>query len=128
MNWRLLVYLSLFGFVMAIATINFIPQAFEPVLWLAIFAFCAYSIAKNCDSRFFFHGFLLSIINCIYIIAFHVAFFESYSAAHAEFVNAIPQGVNPRIMSAAFGVVAGIASGIVQGVLAIVAAKMQKKI
>ena len=41
MNWRLLLYLSLFGFVMAIATINFLPQQFEYILWPFIFGFWA---------------------------------------------------------------------------------------
>lgn len=128
MNWRLLLYLSFFGAAMAIATISFIPIMVEPVLWLAIFGFCSYSIAKNCDSRFFFHGFILSIINCIYISAFHTAFFDSYSAAHPEFINSLPQGVNPRMASAASGVMIGVASGVIQGLLCLAAAKMQKKL
>jgi hypothetical protein len=127
MNWGLLLRLSIFGFGMAIVTISFLPQTYEYVVWPFIFIFCAYSIAKNCDDRFFIHGFMLSIINCIYIVAFHTAFFNSYAAAHDAAVAALPQGPNPRAMSAAFGVIAGIVSGIVQGAFCLVAAKMQKK-
>ena len=112
---------------MAIATISFIPQNFEWILWLFIFGFCAYSIAKHCDSRYFFHGFMLSIINCIYITAFHAAFWDRYYAAHSDFISGLPQGVSPRAMVAAFGLVAGVVSGLVQGGLAFGAAKLQKK-
>ena len=127
MNWRLLLYLSLFGFVMAIATISFIPMGIEPILWLFIFGFCAYSIAKHCNDRYFFHGFMLSIINCIYIVAFHTAFWDSYSSAHSEMIASFPSGVNPKIISAATGPVAGVLSGIIQGLLCVVAAKIRNK-
>lgn len=126
MNWRLLLYLSFFGFIMAIATISFIPMTVEPILWLAIFGFCSYSIAKNCESRFFFHGFMLSIINCIYITAFHVAFFDAYAASH-DMAAATINGVSTRIFVAATGVVAGVLSGLVQGALCYGLAKTQKK-
>ena len=126
MNWRLLLYLSLFGFVMAIATISFLPQTFEYIVWPFIFCFCAYTISKNCNDRLFVHGFMLSIINCIYIVAFHSAFFETYAAAHDAAIAA-PQGPSPRAMSAAFGVVAGIISGVVQGAFCIIAGKLRSK-
>jgi hypothetical protein len=127
MNWGLLLRLSAFGFVMAIATISFIPQQFEYVVWPFIFGFCAYTIAKKCDDRFFIHGFMLSIINCIYIVAFHTAFFDAYASAHDAAIAMLPQGPSPRAMSAALGVVAGVISGIIQGVFCIIAAKLQKK-
>ena len=112
---------------MAIATISFLPQQFEYILWPFIFGFCAYSIAKHCEDRFFFHGFFLSIINCIYIVAFHTAFFETYAAAHEPWISMLPPGSNTRAMSAAAGIVIGIVSGIIQGLCCIAAAKMQSK-
>lgn len=128
MNWRLLVYLSLFGFVMAIATVSFIPTNLEPILWLFVFGFSAYSIAKHCDSRFFFHGFILCIINCIYIVAFHTAFFDAYSLAHADLIARVPQGMSARMFFAATGPVFGVISGILLGLLSVGTAKLQKKI
>ncbi len=127
MNWGLLLKLSAFGFAMAIATISFIPQQFEYVLWPIIFGFCAYSIAKNCQDRLFFHGFLLSIINCVYIVAFHSAFFITYSSAHESLINGLPQGPSLIAMSAAMGVMIGVISGVVQGALCIGFSKMLMK-
>ena len=127
MNWRLLLYLSLFGLVMAIATVSFLPQTFEYIVWPFIFGFCAYTIAKRCQDRYFFHGFFLSIINCVYIVAFHVAFWDAYSAAHADMIASLPQGPSPRAMAAAIGLIAGVLSGIVQGLFCLVAAKLQNK-
>ena len=113
---------------MAIATISFIPSEYEPVLWLVIFGFCSYSIAKTCDDRFFIHGFLLSIINCIYITAFHAAFYDAYSSSHAAQVAMIPSGMNPKVLMPAIGVLIGIISGVIQGGFCLLAAKMQKKL
>ena len=127
MNWGLLLRLSAFGAVMAIATINFLPQTFEYIVWPFIFAFCAYAIAKNCEDRLFIHGFMLSIINCIYIVAIHTAFFDMYAAAHNGWISSLPPGLNPRAMSAAYGVVAGIVSGIVLGIFCVLANRMLKK-
>ena len=112
---------------MAIATINFLPQTFEYVVWPVIFGICAYAIAKNCEDRHFIHGFMLSIINCIYIVAFHTAFFDSYAAAHNGWISSLPAGPSPMAMSAAFGVIVGIVSGVVQGAFCIIAAKMRKQ-
>ena len=128
MNWSLLLKLSAFGFVMAIATISFIPWEYEPVLWIFIFGICSYTIAKTCSDRFFIHGFLLSIINCIYITAFHAAFYDAYSASHSAQVAMVPTGMNPKVLMPAMGVAIGIVSGLIQGGFCLLAAKMQKKL
>src|SRR2546422_8694448 len=47
MNWQLIVQLSLFGLVMALATVFVVPSNAEPLLWLLIFVICAYLIAKR---------------------------------------------------------------------------------
>ncbi|MBI1333416.1 MAG: hypothetical protein GC165_11125 [Armatimonadetes bacterium] len=127
MNWRLLVYLSLFAFVMAIATISFIPQMYEVILWVFIFGFCSYFIAKHATGQFFFHGFMLGIISCIYLVTFRFAFFDAYSATHGDLLSAYPQGISPRTVTAALAVIEGTFGGVLLGLLTFGVAKMQKK-
>lgn len=75
MKIKLIVQLSLFGFAMALATVFFIPSNIETVCWLIIFIICAYIIARNCSSKFFLHGFLVSLVNCVWITSGHVLLF-----------------------------------------------------
>ncbi|MGA3051148.1 MAG: hypothetical protein ABSE00_04425, partial [Chitinispirillaceae bacterium] len=56
MNWKLILQLSLFGLAMAIATVFIILSKIEPFFWLAIFALCAYVIARQAPDRYFLHG------------------------------------------------------------------------
>src|SRR5689334_12060712 len=81
MNWKLIFLLSLFGLAMAFATVFWIPTRFEPFCWLAIFAFCAWTVAKRVEakrSKLFLHGFMISILNGLWITAVHLWFVQIY--------------------------------------------------
>ena len=78
MNIKLIFQLSLFGLAMAFATLFWIPLNYEPFFWLIIFIICAYLIAKKCFEKYFLNGFLVSIVNCIWITAAHLIFFHTY--------------------------------------------------
>ncbi|HSY76096.1 MAG TPA: hypothetical protein VK890_04525, partial [Bacteroidia bacterium] len=67
MNLKLILALSLFGLFMALATVYFIPSNVENFLWPVIFIICAYLVAKNAPGKYFLHGFLTSLVNCIWI-------------------------------------------------------------
>jgi len=67
MNWKIIFQLSVFGLIMAIATVWLIPEKVEPIFWLFIFIFSAYIIAKAVGRRYFLHGFCVSLVNCIWI-------------------------------------------------------------
>lgn len=130
MNWGLLLKLSTFGFAMAIATIELIPFEFELILWVFIFGFCAYAIVKQCTESLFMHGFMLSMITCIYYTVFHFAFFETYAASHTALMSqvnqVVPPGSNQKPLVVAFGVVFCVISGIIQGLFCHFMAKSQK--
>jgi len=130
MNWNLLIKLSLFGLAMGVATTFFIPSNVEGMLWPVIFIICAYLIAKNCMQMYFTHGFCLSLLNCIWIIAAHVIFYNSYVKEHAQEVaiyNHNPYEVSPQVALAITGVIIGIASGLVQALFAYIASKIVKR-
>src|SRR5260370_37958050 len=97
MNWKLIFLLSLFGLGMAVASL-FGLGLFEPVLWFAIFVIYAWVIAKNCTRRYFLHGFLVSVVNSIWITAIHASFFTMYVANNPQVNRPTPAGINPRVL------------------------------
>lgn len=127
MNWKLIFQLSLFGLGMAIATVFWVPSSVEPFLWLAIFIVCAYIIARRCASRYFLHGFLTSLVNCVWITGFHILLFRTYLANHpqeAEMMAKMPMHAHPRIMMLVTGPVVGVVSGLVLGLFSFIASKL----
>ena len=130
MNWKLIFQLSIFGLIMAFGTVSLIPQNIEPVFWLAIFVFCALVIAKVCIAQYFLHGFLVSIVNCIWITSAHIILFQTYLANHpdeAEMMTKMPFNLTPRLMMLITGPIIGIISGLVLGLFAYMASLMVKK-
>lgn len=126
MNWKLIIQLSLFGLIMAFATISLIPEKIEPAFWLVIFVFCAYVIARVCAGKYFLHGFLVSMVNCIWITGAHGFFYSSYVANHPD-MAAMYTGIHPRLMMLVYGPVAGVLFGIILGLFSFVASKIVKK-
>ena len=130
LNGKLILALSMFGLAMGIATVFVIPSNIEPVFWLAIFLVCAYLIAKRARGRFFLHGFLVSVVNSVWITSAHVLLFESYIARHAQeatMMAKMPMPDSPRLMMLMTGPVVGVASGLVLGLFCFVASKLVKR-
>jgi len=129
MNWKIIFQLSSFGFIMAIATIFLIPITLEPVFWIIIFAFCSFVIAKVCTGKYFLHGVFVCLINCFWIITFHVLFAKTYTHHHLQIVGSIPHplGQHPRLAMVVTGPIFGIISGLVLGSFSWVASKIIPK-
>ncbi|HEX6764000.1 MAG TPA: hypothetical protein VF103_00955 [Polyangiaceae bacterium] len=126
---KLVVLLSLPGLFMAFATVFFIPSRIEPAFWLPIFIFCAIVIARAGVPKPFLHGFLVSLVNCVWITSAHILFAGTYLANHveeAEMLKTMPSPDSPRLMMAMTGPAVGIASGLVLGLFSYVAAKLVK--
>jgi hypothetical protein len=133
MNWKIILQLSIFGLIMAFGTVSLIPQNIEPAFWLIIFVFCAYVIAKVCTRKYFLHGFLLSLVNCIWLTAVHAIYYKNYTAHHP--VNAsmgtdmLPASfiTHPRLAMIIVAPLIGIMFGIILGLFSFVAAKIVNK-
>jgi hypothetical protein len=120
MSWRLVFTLSLFGAAMGIATVYVVPSTVEPLFWLAIFALCAWTVARRVERLRFLHGLALGIANSIWITSAHVLLFDAYVARHPREVEAMANmPLPPRVMMAVTGPVIGVASGVVIGLLAL---------
>lgn len=129
MHWRLIFELSLFGLAMGIATVFLISSSTEPVFWLVIFAFCAYTIADQCASRQFLHGLLVSMVNSVWITGAHVLGAGRYLANHPQesaMLHSIPLTNRVRVAMLLMGPVVGIVSGVVLGLFAFAASKLVK--
>jgi len=127
MNKILLVKLSFFGLAMALATVFWIPSTFEPFLWLAIFIFCAYLIAKKSSELFFVQGFLLRILNTIWVTAIHILFSTTYLTNHPEaneLIASSPLPNSPKLMMLMTGPIIGVISGLILGIFASIAARI----
>jgi len=130
MNWRLIFMLSLFGLAMAIATVFWVPEKAEWAFWLAIFLINAYLIAKNAAGKYFLTGFMVSLVNCVYIVGAHVLFYATYMDNHpmmAQMGGHMPMHNHPRLAMILMGPLFGIGFGMVQGLLAWIAGMVFKK-
>jgi hypothetical protein len=132
MNWKIIFQLSVFGLIMAFATVSLIPEKIEPVFWIVIYLFSAWVIAKVCNSKYFLHGFLVCLINCIWITSAHVIWYDSYIAHHpgvASQLATLPgrQALHPRLLTVIFAPIFGVVCGIVLGLFSFIASKIVKK-
>lgn len=130
MNWRLIFQLSLFGLAMSLLTISLVPSGLETVFWVIIFATCAYIIVKRCSGNYFLHGFLVSMVNSIWITTAHVFFYNSYIAHHSDMqfmTGHLPLSNHPRLLMVFMGPVFGAAFGLILGLFSFVASKLIKK-
>jgi hypothetical protein len=130
MNYKLILQLSLFGLAMAIATVYWIPSNLEPAFWLVIFIVCAWFIAKKCSGKYFLNGFMVSIVNSIWITSAHIILFNTYLSHHskeAEMMANMPMHESPRLLMLMTGPIIGIVSGLILGLFALLASKMVKK-
>jgi hypothetical protein len=123
-NGKLILKLSLFGLAMAFATAFVVPQSAEPLLWLPIFAFCAYVIAKEAPERPFMHGVLLGVINSVWTTAIHILLSGPYLARHpgeAGMMEMLNLPIVPQAVMAIVGTCIGVTSGIVIGLFSLAA-------
>jgi len=123
MNWKLIFALSVFGLAMAVASL-FGLGMLEPLLWLAIFIIYAWLIATRATGKYFLHGFLVSVVNSIWI---HALFFSVYAKNNPQFVQGVPPGMNPRVLMIIMGPLVGAVFGVIAGLFAFIASKVFKK-
>jgi hypothetical protein len=131
MNWKLIFQLSVFGLIMAFATVFLIPEMFEPVFWIVIFIFSAYIIVQRVNNRYFLHGFMVSLVNCVWITIAHIVFYSTYIANHPSVAKMAVEypflPTHPRLAILITGPVVGIICGLILGLFAFIGSLMIKK-
>ena len=129
MNWKLIFGLSLIGLAMAFITVSWNAPRLEQFIWLLIFLLSAYLIAKNADGRFFLHGFLVSILSCIWETIVHIKLADAYLTHHADKAAICTRmftesGATVQQSLVLIGVFIGVLSGIVLGLFAVAASRI----
>ncbi len=130
MNWKVLLPLSGFGIAMGCLALFGLTKGVEPILWLLIYILSALVIAKRAGPKYFLHGFLLGVLNGIWVTLIHAYFFDTYILHNPEMLEQyqkIPQSINPRVMMFIIGPLIGAVTGVVAGLLAILAARIFRR-
>ncbi len=129
-KWKLIFSLSLTGIAMAIAGVFGWMGKIEPLIWLVIFVLYAIVIAKRIEDRFFLHGFLVSVINGVWIAIIHSLFFSTYMANNPDMVASyqkFPHSIPPQVMMLIVGPIIGAGTGLVAGLFTYIASAIMKK-
>ena len=126
-NWKFIVQLSMPGLVMAFATISLVSSSAEPFVWILIFLWAGYMVAKNTGGKHFLYGFFVSILNSVWVTGVHIAFAGVYLDHHpqeAAMMSAISASGSPWFTMLTTGMMIGGVSGIILGFVALIAGKI----
>ena len=118
MNVRLVLMLSLFGPLVAIATLlGVIHTGWESAVWAVIAVVCAGVLARQAPGKFFLHGFLTGFIAGAVAPLIQALFINQYLAhnpRYADTMKSMP-GVSPAVLAVIaaplWGAVLGVAIG-----------------
>jgi len=130
MKWKLIFLLSLFGLAMAFATVFWIHVKLELFCWLVIFIISAYLIAMNCINRYFLHGLLVGLLNCVWITVIHIFYFHTFMAHHVRMARKIGDMTisdHPLRMMTIMGIGFGIVLALILGLLSFSVSRLVKK-
>ena len=118
MNVRLVLMLSLFGPLVAIATLlGVIHTGWESAVWAVFAVVCAGVLARQAPGKFFLHGFLTGFIAGAVAPLIQALFINQYLAHNpraADTMKSMP-GVSPAVLvviaAPLWGAVVGVATG-----------------
>lgn len=131
MNWKLIIALSLFGVAMAFAGVYGITtQQSEAFIWPFIFMLYAVIIVKSVSGNYFLHGFLVSVLNGIWIGAIHALYFHTYirnNPGVKKLYEDMPHFASPKITMVVMAPVFGAIFGLVSGLFAYIASRVLKR-
>ena len=127
MNWYLIVVLSAPGLLMGCLSLRGLTQKVEPYLWISLGLFAALTLARNCDTRWFLHAFLVGLAWGVLNSVMQCAFFETYSVYNAELLSGMkdrPAPIPTRFFFLLLGPAIGAATGLVLSGLTFVLQKL----
>jgi len=130
MNWNLIVRLSFFGFLMGGLSVSVLPEVVEAVMWILVYLFSAYVIAKRCTHKFFLNGFMLSMVNSGWVTGFHVIFYKTYLSEHPAsdlMYSFLPLSDFPRLGMVIMAPVFGAFFGVFLGLFSLIMSKVIKR-
>ncbi len=130
MNWRLILFLSLLGIVLGIASVFGFTSGREWLAWLCIGVYSGWKFARRSREELFLHGFYLGILTGCFSSVIQALFVSAYLANNprmVEALNALPQGLHPAAVVLIMGPIIGTVSGVLFGVLAVIIGKLVRR-
>lgn len=101
MNVRLVLLLSLFGPLVALATlVGLIHTGWESAVWAVVSVVCAGVLARQAPGKFFLHGFLTGFIAGAVAPLIQALFINQYLAYNPRATDALKSmpGVSPAVL------------------------------
>lgn len=132
MNWRLLSLLSIVGgAAIGFITLLHFHAVIEQLFWLIDYLICGYFIFRYSNEKYFQHGVLSGILQCITVLVIHLLFYNIFIAHHLDIakVNSkLENGLSPYLALTIIELTKGIFSSLFFGIFAYIMGKGLKKV
>ena len=122
--------LSFPAIAVAFAGVYGMSSKVEPIIWFLLFVYYAYVISKQAPGKYFLHGFLVSVLNGVWIGIIHSAMSETYFANNPEMMTDyenMPHFASPAVMMLIMGPIIGAVTGLVAGLFAFLAPRVMRR-
>ena len=131
LNWRMILYLSMFGpFMGVLIVMGAIPRGLEGLPWLVIGLFCAFWIALRQPYKQFPHGALVGFISGVASTLIQGVFSNTYVENNPwvveEFAD-MPAGFDIQFFTLLLVPFIGVASALVMGLMTYLAVKVTRR-
>lgn len=129
MNWKLIFGLSFLGLIIIFAIAYFNPFNVGPFVGIFVgFIFLAFMAAKFAPGKYFWHGFCISIANCIWVLAARILLLSTNIIKPAQELDVrnkmqMLQG-HSKLEMVIIGIIAAVVSGVVLGLFCFIASKV----
>jgi hypothetical protein len=130
MRWLVILLLSLSGVAMGYLTLLPIGIRGEQLLWLVVFLVTSFAIFKFTEEKYFLHGFVLGIINCLWAVIIHICYYHTYLPNHPDIVrlnSRLDPGFSPYLALAFVEMTKSLFYAITSGIFAVIMSAGLKK-
>lgn len=130
MNWRLILFLSIFGVAVGFAGVLGLPGRTEALMWLIIIVICAVAIVQKTSGKYFLHAFITSIISRVWVGIIHAVFISTYLTNHhviRGIYRTMPLSSHRRILTIIAEPAIGLSVGVIAGLITFGVGKIMKK-
>jgi len=126
MDWKLILLLSVIGFIMGLLSVRGFTRTLEPFLWLLFGIAAALLISKNIDQKTFLHGFLVGLSWGIANGIIQSVFFDIYIVNNPQLQQNFQKVtfIKPRFFSLLAAPAIGLITGLALGGLSLLLRKL----
>ena len=121
MIWTIIFYLSVFGLVMGILSVNGLTQKREPVFWFLGGVIASFILARNLSTHLFVHALSIGVLWGVLNGLIQSIFFERYPEKNPKYRESYQKKlpVKPRYFVLIAGPIIGLVTGAVIGGLSL---------